>query len=194
MEEYKAALAVTDESMGLVRAEIYNEIGDMYRVKAWPGGAQWYEKCLAIQKPVLGEIHPEVAHTYQHLGEVQRHGYTWGTSAESSAAIENLEKSLEIWGRISEPDHGAIGDVYVSLGNVKAGRLCNCCHEREVAAEYWTARKEYALHYGTCHSNTVYTGCCAIQHTLRRPPYLAVLLILTTALVFVLVLLARNLI
>lgn len=53
--------------------KIFTILGNLYgNMKNNPKAFEYYTKCLEIKKNYLGEIHPDIAQTYNNIGSIYK--------------------------------------------------------------------------------------------------------------------------
>ena len=73
---------------------------------------QYYDKARKIQERVLGENHPDLATTYNNIGN------TCKNKGDYDAALQYLDKAMKIYERVLGENHPDLATTYDNMGNV----------------------------------------------------------------------------
>jgi tetratricopeptide (TPR) repeat protein len=108
LEQYQQALG-TDS---LVGAGVIGAMGTLSSAMGQPDAAIGYhEKALALRLKMLGEVHQDVAASYNYLGGAR---YSKG---EYDQAIRYFEKAQSIWTKVLGAEHLNVAMCYSNLGS-----------------------------------------------------------------------------
>ena len=111
-ESYLGKLDVTN-SFITYGSDLLNQLGNCeYKFGNFNKAICYYEKCLDIQLMGIGEMHLNVAETYNYLG------VAWSEKGEYDIALDYFEKSLAIRLQILGSLHHKIASSYNNIGGV----------------------------------------------------------------------------
>jgi tetratricopeptide (TPR) repeat protein len=128
-KEAEAYFAKIDTTLPflIVDASILNQLGDNeYKFGNYDTALEYFEKCLNIRFKYYGDSHPDVANSYDRIGNI------WNTKGEYDKALEYYEKCLNIEFKYYGDSHP---NVAISFDRI--GDIWNTKGEYDTALEYF---------------------------------------------------------